>query len=182
MSRNFNGGLGNKRWGYFWPAIQPDLPRTLEYMREWHDQCMPTVKYYRLLTTRTEADPVHQEIDEYMKRFSEAVNLVTFVQFGAPEEVLKRFSLDVEHVVTLVACVPKLLDVRLAELSDSKNPVSPINLVIDVGDHFEFDNRRYAVVGIQPKEYYANIAYPLYFEILGTLWRNHSFNFNSPVT
>ena len=182
MSRNQNTGTGNRKWGYFWPSVTPDLARDLEYIAEWHEQHMPIIPYYRLLTEQVELDPVHQEIEQHLKTFDEPLELVTFVSTNTTEKVLALYGIDEKRDITLISSIVKLMDVGLAVLSDPKIPISDPIIYVKPGDRFIYDDDWYRVLSLHQQKYHSNFNYPFYVAIPAEKLRSDSLGYPSPVT
>ncbi len=181
MSRNYNRPANNKSWGHFWPVLEPDLAYDLELIKEWQEQHMPTIPYYVLTTTQIELDPVHQEIEEHLKAYNDALNLITYVTLNPTQKLLEKFGIDEQRDILLVPAVVKLIDIGLATLSDPRSPVSDPVIGIKPGDQFEFDNNVYEVQAYHREKYHANYNYPTYIGIVADKHRSGSFSYTSPV-
>jgi len=149
-----------------------DLDHIYMLVRNMTDRLYPTVQYKVLTMPPGEIDPVHLEIDDESKQFSDPVLLRGFVQPNQETHPLTRFGIEKVRDTVLSVSVPHLLDAGFITQDSSTREISFTGC--GVGDRFVFSTLIYDVNEIRRGKMWANTDIPVFFEFLATRYRPES--------
>ncbi len=154
-----------------------DLGTLYRFIHEREKRFYPKLGYKRLLSTPEEADPLHRELPDKWKRFSESTFLRGFVQPEEESHVQNKWALEQVRNVVVHTSIPSLIEAGLAE-QDSKT--FEIILSCKEGDRFFYGASgefQYDVLEVNRMAQYLNTDVPIFYQIRAERYRPDAAEF-----
>lgn len=146
----------------YFPCVN-DIKLAYLLTKDYCNYHFSVIEYKRLLTTVSELDDVHGEIEEGMKRWDD--NHLFVRAFAVPEVItqpLTKFGLVEPRNVDLIICVPHLVDAGLATQDPDTFEVKEIGRI---GDHFFYHGVEYEILTFIPAARFGNTDLILYYQL-----------------